>query len=65
MQGYLEAEPVLNPKGSCVGTCPDYKKPVATCDNNDHCDIYRQSVCEPGKNCMEKSKCPHKARKVN
>lgn len=62
----MEPEVVLNPKGSCVGTCQDYKNPTEICKNTgDHCDILRDSVCaDGGTGCLQKSKCPSKARRV-
>jgi len=66
MQGYLESELVLSPDGTCAGTCMDYHRPTLTCNNKTtHCDLYRKSHCEPGKDCMKQSSCPSKARRVS
>lgn len=65
--GYLEAETVLNPDGSCKSTCPDYRRPTPTCENKTiDCPGYRREYCEPGKdNCLEKSTCNSEARNVS
>ncbi len=65
-QGYLESEMVLNPNGKCLGTCPEYKRSTTTCANKFHCDLYRESHCDPiGSRCLEASKCPTKAKRVS
>lgn len=65
--GYLEAEMILNPDGTCKSTCLDFKRPVNTCQNKSSIDCakLRQTFCEPGKeDCMESSKCEKSTRKV-
>ncbi|CAG7835834.1 unnamed protein product [Allacma fusca] len=63
--GYLEAETVLNPDGSCKSTCPDFKRPTPTCANKTvDCEGYRNAYCEAGtKDCLAESKCTADARK--
>jgi hypothetical protein len=57
---------VLNPNGKCLGTCPEYKRSTTTCANKFHCDLYRESHCDPiGSRCLEASKCPTKAKRVS
>lgn len=57
---------MLSSDGRCGGTCEDYFRPTPTCDNKTtHCDLFRKSHCEPGKDCLKESTCSTKAKRVS